>query len=226
MAVGDSALVAVEIQFAEFLGRLWRWTEDTSWVETTPGAGSGEPSGIQPNDVIWAEDRFVAVGTRGDPGYREPPIGASWVSEDGQTWEESTPGPELEGVRLTTVAPLAGGGFAALGYEESPTTGEEAVPVAFTSSDGLAWSEVENPFGDAGFLPRDLVPVAGGLVAFGGTADGVVVWVTDDGRSWTGAGQFGVEYQAAAAMGDRMAVITADFQSDVGWQIHRATVER
>jgi hypothetical protein len=225
LAVGDSALVAVEIQFGEFLGRLWRWTEDTSWVETTPGAGSGEPSGIQPNDVIWAEDRFVAVGTRGDPGYREPPVGASWVSEDGETWQESTPGPDFEGVRLTTVAPLAGGGFAALGYEEVPA-GEQVVPVAFTSPDGLSWTAVEAPFADSRFLPHDLVPVAGGLVAFGGTADGVLVWVTDDGRSWTGAGQFGVEYQAAAATGSQIAVITADVQSDVGWQIHRATVER
>ena len=226
MAVGDAALVAVEIQYAEFGGRLWRWTEDTSWVETTPEAGSGELSGIQPNDVIWAEDRFVAVGTRGDPGYREPPVGASWVSEDGQTWQESTPAAELEGVRLQAVAPLAGGRFAALGYEESPTTGEQVVPVAFTSSDGLAWSAVEDPFGGSRFFPHDLVPVAGGLVAFGGTADGVVVWVTDDGRSWAGAGQFGVEFQAAAAMGDQMAVITADFQSDAGWQIHGARVER
>ena len=224
-AVGDAALVAVEIQYAEFSGRLWRWTEDTSWVETTPGAGSGDPSGIQPNDVIWSEDRFVAVGTRGDPGYRQPPVGASWVSEDGQTWQESTPNAELEGVRLTAVAPLAGGGFAALGYEESPA-GEQVVPVAFTSSDGLAWTAADAPFADSRFLPHDLVPVAGGLLAFGGTADGVVVWVSDDGRSWTGSGQFGTEYQAGAAMGDRIAVITADFQSDAGWQIHRATVER
>src|SRR5918994_5625360 len=105
VAVGDPALVAVEIQYGEFSGRLWRWTEEASWVETTPGAGSDEPSGIEPNDVIWAEGRFVPVRARGEPILnRKPPIGASWSSEDGQTWQESTPVPELEGVRLTTVA--------------------------------------------------------------------------------------------------------------------------
>jgi hypothetical protein len=149
LAVGDPALVAVEIQYAEYSGRIWRWTEDTSWVEVTPGAASGEPSGIQPHDVVWSEDRFVAVGQRGDPAnFDQPPVGTSWVSEDGESWEESPASAELEGVRLTAVAPLAGGGFAALGYQESPTAGEQVVPVAFTSPDGLAWSAVDTPFAD------------------------------------------------------------------------------
>jgi hypothetical protein len=226
LAVGDPALVAVEIQFAELAGRIWRWTEDASWVEVTPGVGSGELSGIQPNDVIWSEDRFVAVGTHGDPGDRAAAVGASWVSDDGETWQESAASTELEGVWLTAVAPLAGGGFAAVGYEESPTVGEQVAPVAFSSPDGLAWSAVDSAFVDTRWLPQDLVEVDGGLVALGASGEGVVVWVTDDGRAWTASRQFGVEYQAAAVLGDQLVVLTADFASDDGWQVHRATVER
>jgi hypothetical protein len=226
LAAGDPALVAVEIQYAEFAGRIWRWTEDTSWVEVTPGADGGEPSGIQPNDVIWTADRFVAVGQRGDPANAEPPVGASWVSADGESWEESPSSAALEGVRLTAVGPLTGGGYVALGYQESPTAGEQVVPLAFTSPDGLAWSAVDAPFADTRWIPHDLVQVDGGLVAFGGTGAGVIVWVTEDGMAWTGAGQFGTEYQAAAVLGSQLVALTADFESDAGWQIHRATVGR
>ena len=220
LAVEDQTLVAVEIQYAEFAGRIWSWTADTSWVETTPGAGSGELSGMQPNDVVRSAGQFVAVGARGDLESGGLSHGASWVSEDGQSWQESPTADGLAGVRLVSVEALDGGGYASIGYEESPTVGEQVVPVAFTSTDGLDWTRIDGTFGDARWLPTDLVVTDAGVVAFGSSPDGTVVWTSPDGRTWTDAGVLEFEYQGAAALGDRIAVFTADFLGDAGWVLH------
>lgn len=226
LAAGDEALVAAEVQYAEFGGRIWRWTEATSWVDTTPGTGSGLPSGLQPNDVAWTEDGFVVVGTRGDSAYAEPPVGASWVSADGLTWQESAATPELEGVRLVAVAPLPAGGYLSLGYADGPIPDYAMVPLAFTSPDGSAWTAVENLFGESRWRPEDLVITDDGLIAFGSSDGNTVAWATNDGQSWTDAGALPFAYQDAAALDDEIIAFTVDYNRSTGWYIHRGTIGR
>lgn len=224
LAVEDQTLVAVEIQYGEFAGRIWTWTPETSWVETTPDSGSGQTSGMQPNDVVRSDGRFVAVGTRADDETRTTWHGASWVSADGQSWQESPAADALAGVRLVSVEALDGGGYAAIGYADSPTPGEPVVPIAFASADGIGWTPVEGAFGDARWLPYQLVATDSGLVAFGSSVDGTVVWTSPDGRAWTDGGVLDFEYQAAAAHGDTIAVFTADFLGDTGWRLNVGTI--
>ena len=217
IAAGDPALVAVESQFALDAGRLWTWTEATSWVETTPGASGEASSGIQPLDVVWSEDRFVAVGARGDPEFREPPTATSWVSTDGRTWEESVPGDAERGIIFLAVAPLPAGGFAALGSVATPGSGPDAT-FTFTSPDGLEWTAAPEPL-DAAVGNADLVVVPGGLVALGGRS----TWTTRDGITWTGAEKLDGGFLTAAAMGDEIVVFSADFENST-WSIQRGVL--
>lgn len=219
VAAGDPALVAVESQFALDAGRLWTWTEATSWVETTPGALSGGSAGIQPLDVVWSDDRFVAVGARGDPEFREPPTGTSWVSTDGRTWEESVPGEAERGIVFTSVAPLPAGGFAALGSVVMPGSAADGTMHAFTSSDGGSWTAAPEPLGAGYVASADLVEVPGGLVAFGNQA----VWTTQDGITWSDAGSLDDAFLTAAVMGDQIVVFMGDFE-DSTWSIQRGVI--
>ena len=213
VATGDQTLVAVETQFATPAGRLWTWTESTSWVETTPGASGDSLSRIEPHDVVWSGDRFVAVGFRGDPEFREPPTATSWVSTDGRTWEESTPGDAERGLIFVAVAPLPAGGFAALGTEY-PGPASDGTTLAFTSPDGLTWTAAQEPLGAAGISNADLVVVPGGLVAFGDRS----TWTTRDGITWTDAGSLGGMFVTAAAMDDEIVVFTVDIDPSRGIQ--------
>ena len=230
LVVGDPALVAVEGRYAGFTGRFWRWTEETSWVETTPGtAGTEDPSGIQTEDVAWADGRFVVVGTRGDPMAPGPVTGTSWTSADGQSWEESSPGGELESIALLQVAPMPGGGFAALGASEAGGSGNDGVPVAFTSPDGLSWTPVKAPPAEPNVRPTEIIMVDGGLVALGSDMTTTTfVWTSADGNSWTDAGRLDFVPMAAAALGDQLVVITADYdpaEPDGGYLIHRGSLD-
>lgn len=222
LAVGDPALVAVELQYVEFGGRIWRWTEETSWIEITPGAASGELSGIEARDVVWSEDRFVVVGARGDRTDPNRYGGTSWVSADGATWEESTATGDLAGVRLETIESLPAGGYVAIGW--TGVAPLQVAPLAFTSTDGLSWSPVDGAFAESRWLPEDLVSVDGGLVAFGSASDRTVAWSTRDGLTWTDHGEIGASYMAAASLGDRLVAFTRDQAEGRGTEIHRATL--
>ena len=217
IAAGDPVLVAVESQFALDAGRLWTWTEASSWVETTPGSSGDASSGIQPVDVVWSDDRFVAVGARGDPEFREPSTATSWVSTDGRTWEESVPGDAERGIVFSAVAPLPAGGFAALGSVATPGSGPDATFTS-TSLDGLAWTAAPEPL-DAADGNADLVVVPGGLVALVGGS----TWTTRAGITWADAGSLDRGSLTAAAMDDEIVVFSADFENAT-WSIQRGIV--
>ena len=230
LVVGDPALVAVEGRYAQYTGRIWRWTEDSSWVETTPGtAGTEESSGMATEDVAWGAGRYVVVGSRGDPAAPGPIAGASWTSTDGETWEESAPAAELEDVVLLEVASTPGGGFVALGVDDAANSGTADRPVSFTSPDGLSWTAVETPAVGEFTRPHEVIPVEGGLVALlSEGAHTTVVWTSADGSTWTDAGRFESSPIAAASLDDTIIVIGADFEadSDGGYVLHRGTLSR
>ena len=219
VAAGDPALVAVETQYAQFAGRLWTWTEATSWVETTPGASDDAASGIELHDIDWSDDRFVAVGARGDAAFREPPTATSWVSTDGRTWEESVPGDAERGLVFTAVAPLPAGGFAALGNVEGSGESADAALLAFTSPDGLAWTAGPEPLGNVYGPNADLVAVSGGLVALSGQN----TWTTRDGITWADAEPLDGVFLTAAAIGDEIVVFSGGFDSAV-WTSQRGVI--
>lgn len=228
LVVGDTALVAVEGRYAAFTGRIWRWTEGTSWVETTPAtAGTDQSSGMITSDVTWAGGRFVVVGSRGDPATGLSIAGVSWTSSDGENWEESAPGPELEDVDLLQVAPMPGGGFVVLGINDAANFGRDGGSVAFTSPDGLAWTPVEMPASGQGTHPTEIVVVDGGLVAIGsGAGATTIVWSSADGSIWTDAGRLEYTPIAAAAIGDQIVVIGAEFQPGEVYVLNRGTLGR
>ena len=227
LVVGDPALVAVEGRYSAFSGRIWRWTEDTSWVETTPGtAGTQDPSGVTTSDVIWADGRFVVVGSRGDPATGGSITGTSLMSTDGETWQESAPTPELADVDLLQVAPMPGGGFVALGVSDAANFGRDGGTVAFTSPDGLAWTPAEMPSLGPATRPEEIIVVDGGLVAVG-TEGGhtTIVWSSTDGHVWTDAGRLDYAPLAAAASDDTFVVIGVDQSvGGGGYFIHRGTL--
>jgi hypothetical protein len=225
LVVGDPALVAIENQFVSSSGRIWRWTEETSWVETTPEtAGTDTPSGTKMSDVVWADGRFVVVGQRHEAS--DTVIGTSWVSEDGETWSASDPDPNLSNVDLTAVAPIPGGGFAALGQVGSSGSDAEVQPLAFTSTDGRAWTPVEPPWGEAPVTAVDIVPVEGGLVAIGVTSDATHVSTSADGVAWTEPQQLESVARAGAAMGHQFVIVAYEDGSEGSAVVHRGTMGR
>lgn len=224
LALGEPALVAIEHQFAQFAGRIWRWTETTSWVETTPGAGSGEGSGLHLQDIVWADGRFVIVGMRGNFDLARPITATSLISTDGETWQEAPPNSEFEDVQLLEVAPMPGGGFITLGTDDAANGGTNGELVAFTSPDGLTWTAADPPAG-RGTIPIEILPIEGGLVAIGRDAyPATLVWTSADGLSWTDAGRLDRAPIAAAALGDKIVVFAADFTGGIGYVIHRGTI--
>lgn len=226
LAVGDPALVAIEGGYSGYSGRIWRWTEETSWIEATPGtAGTDQPSGIQFEDVLWAEGRFVAVGSRGDPLGAGPVTATSWTSSDGETWEESMPVAELADALLLQVAARPGGGFVALGLDDGARYGVNGDPVAFTSPDGLAWTPAEAPSAEPVARPVEILSVDGGLVAIGSRAD-TVIWTSADGLSWVDAGGFDRYFFAAAARDDEVVFITGDPSGVGARSVHLGVVGR
>ncbi|MGH2418566.1 MAG: hypothetical protein ACRDFY_09560, partial [Candidatus Limnocylindria bacterium] len=230
LVVGDQVIVAVEGRYSTFSGRLWRWTEEASWVETTPNtAGTDQPSGMTTSDVTWADGRFVAVGARGDPPGGGPVRGASWTSTDGQAWEESAAAPELEDVELLEVAPVPGGGYVALGISDAANFGNDSATVALTSPDGLAWTPAQMPSMGPLTRPIDVITVDEGLVAIGSTTESegssTTVWTSADGATWTDDSHTDGWPVAIAAMGDQLVLITTD-STLAEHTFHRGTLSR
>jgi hypothetical protein len=227
LVAGDPALVAVEGTYAPYQGRIWRWTEDTSWVETTPGGPHAldDPSGMLTSDVTWADGRYVVVGARGSFTGEAPVTGTSWASTDGETWEESPASAELDDVILFQVAPAPGGGFVAIGTNQAADFGGSGVPLAFTSPDGLAWTPAEMPASAAQAMPVEIVEIDGGLAAIG-SANGAstVVWTSADGLSWTDAGGFDGNPTAAAAHAGLLVVTTVGTPEDLRFRLYRGTI--
>ena len=183
-------------------------------------------SGIEAGDVVYADGRYVIVGVAGEPEVAAG-HGASWVSTDGETWEESARQEALADVRLAQVAPMSGGGFLALGHSDYANFGREGVPVAFTSADGLTWTAVDAPPAESPSQPVELLVVGNGYVALTSAGTGVTAWTSADGDSWSESARFEDEFRAAAANDEHVLVFTADYS--VGYpgtfQLHRGAIE-
>jgi hypothetical protein len=118
---------------------------------------------------------------------------AVWVSEDARTWErvgEQAFAGIDGGIRGVTFGPA---GFVAVGTGSRPTD-TFSRGLVWTSADGRAWTPVaddEDAFVGSGFAVVEAVAAGGpGYVAVGwenpaGSDTNAVVWVSEDGRSWS-----------------------------------------
>ena len=225
LVVGKPTLVAIESGYSAFAGRIWSWTESTSWVNVTPAPPDGDRPGILPADVVWDGERYVAVGVRGHPTGASPMSGASWASTDGTAWQGSPDISELAEVELLQVAPMPGGGYLALGIDDAANFSREGQTVAFTSSDGLAWTPVTAPPVDQPVHARELLVVEGGLVFVGSDGRGTTTISTSaDGLTWTDPQQLDFTPAAAAARGDQVLLFAVDDIGGGGYYLHRGTL--
>ncbi|MGH2381290.1 MAG: hypothetical protein ACRDG7_08725 [Candidatus Limnocylindria bacterium] len=104
------------------------------------------------HSVAVTDGRLVAVGSSGLEGGQQPPVGVSFVSRDGTTWEAGS----SEGLSRLDVAVAVPGGVMALGTDGG-------VLRAWTSADGIEWDEVASlPPIENALVIRDIDAVLAG----------------------------------------------------------------
>jgi hypothetical protein len=210
----DATLVAAESFFSWHIDKLWAFTEADGWTETTPASPHPDGSGIEVEDILYVDGIFVAVGTSAAPSHdlpNRPLTAASWVSTDGVTWTPSVANPALADHWFSAVAPRPGGGYVAIGHD-GVFSDDNGTPQAWTSPDGLTWTEVEGPRGDPGAKGTHLVAIDGGLLALVAEPKwaGTQAFTSTDGTSWNFVGRFphmpwGV---AATPSGEEVVILT------------------
>jgi S-layer family protein len=230
---GSTTLVAEESHFTSHTNQLWAYTEADGWTETTPASPHPDGSGIEVNDILHADGTFVAVGTLGTPageGHWEGPVSAaSWISTDGLTWTPSAANPLLRDHSFNAVAPRPGGGYVAIGHDGAVNLGgDNGTPQAWTSADGLTWTEVDAPRGDPGAKGTHLVAIDGGLLAVLAEPKwvGTQAWTSTDGTSWNFVGRFAHQPVDADSSGDEVVIVTTNPHPVTGPESfsHRGTV--
>jgi hypothetical protein len=137
-------------------------------------------NGLDFASITATPNVFVAVGVAGDK-VADATTGAivAW-SADGSNWTGLDPSlPQFAGRTMGAVA-AGPGGLVALGTDAS------LAPVAWTSTDGSAWTLVAAGPRLQGRL-RDLAGGPRGYVAVGSDGPNAVAWVSADGHDWTAA---------------------------------------
>jgi hypothetical protein len=165
---------------------------DLTW--TTAGTFGNDAGLSRVADVAATDGGLVAVGVQLD-GY--PPVlgpspahdGRVWSSTDGRLWEDVTPVDTFENVALGHLLARADGSLLLLGTRSAMLDGvlsPEIGHTAWTSSDGLTWTE-----GPSG-LPDQSVVFAldsGGRghvahLSRSPSAQGTELWHSSDGVTW------------------------------------------
>ena len=77
LAASDTALVVSTSYGLGATSRVWRWTSDTSWVETNLMASDRDLHSV--NDIAWTAGSFLAVGTPNAYGDSVPAPGVVLV---------------------------------------------------------------------------------------------------------------------------------------------------
>lgn len=191
LVASDTGLLAAKSGgFGQSGGGAWLWTPETSWTATELASSPG--SSILISDLVWDGSRFVAVGVsaQGDPSTdsQQWPISAtSWVSTDGKTWQDRSPSTGLDRAIMWAVSPMPTGGFVAVGCAECslghPGGAGFGHPGAWTSPDGINWTEVSLPSSQEGEA-LGVASAEGGFVAIGVVGEDTVTWTSSDGTTW------------------------------------------
>lgn len=159
------------------------------WVEL---ARFGDPNTIEAvHDVVEAPFGILAAGVQYPTrslGVFDPLAGDGriWLSEDGMSWDDVTPGGTFTYASIRQLVALPDGAVLALGWASRLVDGspEESGPAGWETRDGRAWTELElsvagDPVieiaaGDAGYLAR-----------LGSELGGQQLGFSSDGRTFT-----------------------------------------
>jgi hypothetical protein len=108
-----------------------------------------------------------------------------WTSADAATWTPVADDPSAFANAEVRAIVVLDGGFVAVGLVGSVQDPTGAV--AWTSSDGRAWTRIDDPDFDGGIAAALIEAPFGGLVAVGSDLErrNAVAWTSPDGRAWT-----------------------------------------
>ena len=216
LAASDTGLLAARGGgFGQFAGGAWLWTPETSWTAT--GLASSPGSSITILDLAWNDSGFIAVGlsAQGDPSTdpaQWPSSAASWVSIDGKTWQAAPSSSGLDMAAMWAVTPVPAGGYIAVGCAECslghPGGAGFGDPAAWTSPDGVSWTQMPLPSDGKGEA-LGVVSVDNGFVAVGVVGEDTVTWTSNDGTTWRAGPTMPGRYQpkTLAARGDTVMFI-------------------
>jgi hypothetical protein len=208
---------------------VWTATADDGWTRV-----AHEPAvfglGGQMTDVVFHEDRLIAVGTYCDD---TDCYAAAWSSVDGAVWSRTWLG-EAE---TRPAALIAGEALVAVG--DAFDSDGRVLAAAWTSPDGVDWTRAphdEVVFGGGGregFMEAAMNSIAasptgdGSFVAGGWVIDGdgqwPRFWISPDGLTWQIASDLppdGMVHDMATYDQTTVAVGSSIWRSDdgIGWQ--------
>jgi len=151
--------------------------------------GGWLPSGPAMREVVFANGRFIALGT----DTTTSPVPVAWYSDDGRTWVRvpAEVGPQ-PGDGFTSVAGVvaAGPGLVAVGGVSDPNR-NAFTAVVWTSEDGETWNTYDAFAAETDPIITDLAVLDGSIIAVGGHWNGDAAgWISDDGLTWQPAAIF------------------------------------
>lgn len=178
--VWDGGIVALGA-VGEGVG-LWRAGRMSQWEYQ----GLVPEMGVQRTIGLVAGPQLLVLQARDD----EPRV-AGWTSPDGVTWTAIDGIAGLDDVEVLALAATETWFFAAgMGQCEEPV----CRPVVYRSQDGVAWTATDGIVpgslsSDRGAIV-DVTPTATGLLAVGWIEDdGIALWRSDSGATWTRIGE-------------------------------------
>ena len=189
-------------------------TADLAWTEAGRFGSSG-PATV--TALVRHGDGLVAIGIAYDEplpnlGPQPPHAARVWRSADGSSWEDVSPAEIPENTQLTQLVVAADNALVAYGlWFEDPLAGAFE-PVAWESSDGERWTQIDSPFPAQAWV-MDAAQGALGTVAIvvEPGAPGLAVWWTGDGRAWERVHDLGSEGSYTIGAGAEGFVVA-------GWQ--------
>jgi hypothetical protein len=153
---------------------LWTSADGMTWIDT-PASAQFDAA---PLGVIGVRGQMIVAAEN----HELPSGSAFWISQDaGVTWERSTF--DLEGA-WATHGLVHDGAFIAVGSEYEASS-SDSTATTWTSTDGLAWTQVDLGPGYASRiaeLPDRTLLVIGGIA--GQSEVTALGWASDDGREW------------------------------------------
>jgi hypothetical protein len=172
-------------------GGKWGSINNTQQTFVT-GDGPGAYGGV--SDIVWFNNQFVAVGTRGGNSATEgdpiPPIPTIWTSPDGIAWTAT----EQPSGKVTGGLEVSSDGTTLLG-----TGATETALMVYSTTDGTTWKELGTiPSPDSGRQPfstdllihsaPDTTPtyvVVGSFNKVNSSGASPFVSTSSDGATWT-----------------------------------------
>jgi hypothetical protein len=163
---------------------------DLVWTQTATFPAPGGLSMV--DDVAQLGEQFVAVGVEFEaplPNVGPTPLhhARAWKTADGSSWESIELGPEFANVRIGDLIVAGDGSLIAFGVRGIPDDSgyiDEVEPATWTTSDGLAWQEIEPPLdGFVGPVEQDAVGILA-VVRASISTDVHELWFSSDGEIW------------------------------------------